>query len=297
MENKPASRRLRDLPPRRIHLFTKATILTGGFFQQFGWIFFTMGSLFSWIFIPASTVKFWFEFGKKWQETPGKIVASEQTNSSVNDVTVYSYLHSFELNGERYTGKSFTAGQQFQDGEEATIRYDANNPGDSYVAGTDRAVFPAFVLFVLIFPIVGLAFIIYSLLSNWKAVKLLEIGEFTRGKMTSKEDTNTVVTINDKSYRVFKYHFEFDAGGKAYDATCKTHQGWLVEDEEREIILYDRFNPDYNFVFDAVANVPAISEEGMLEAASPGKMLYLLLPLLGIGLNLYFLFHNPIVLQ
>lgn len=293
METNPASRQLRDLPPRNIDLFTKATVLFGGFTQQFGWIFFTMGSLFSWIFLPLSTVKFWFEFGKKWQETPGSIVTAEPTNSSVNNVAVYSYLHSFELNGERYTGKSFTTGQQYQGGEEVIIRFDANNPHDSYVVGSDRAVFPAFVLFVLIFPLIGLGFIVHSLVNNWKVIRLLEIGEFTRGKLVSKEPTN--VQINKQP--VFKYRFGFEAGGKTHYATCKTHQGWLVEDEGREIILFDRFNPDYNFVFDAAGNMPAITEDGMLKTASPGKVLYLLLPLMGIGLNLYFLLYSPSFMQ
>jgi hypothetical protein len=297
MEPNPSSRHLRDLPPRSIGLFTKATILFGGFLQQFGWIFFVMGSLFSWIFIPASTVRFWFEFGKDWKETPGKIISAEPTNSAVNDVTVYRYLHSFEVNGVRFTGKSFTTGQQYQGGEEVNIRYDANNPGDSHVAGSDRAVFPAFVLFVLLFPLVGLAFIVTSVRNNWKAVKLLEIGEFTRGKMVSKEATGSEVKINNNRYPIFKYSFEFEAGGKTRTAICKTHQGWLVEDEEREIILYDRFNPDFNLVYDAAANVPAISEYGMLKPASFGKVLYLLLPLAGIALNVYFLMHNPGLIQ
>lgn len=260
--------------------------------QQFGWIFFVMGSLFSWLFIPSSTVRFWFEFGKKWQETPGKIVATEPTNSKVNEVTVYSYLHAFELDGKRFTGKSYTTGQQFQEGQEVTILYDLNNPNDSHVSGSKRAIFPAFVLFVLIFPLVGLAFIIHSMRHNLKAIKLLEIGEFTRGKMIAKEATGGEIKINNRRYPIFRYSFGFDAGGKTHVANCKTHQGWVVEDEELEIILYDRFDPDFNFVFDAAANMPAITEDGMLKAASPGKVLYLLLPLMGIGLNLFFTFGS-----
>ncbi|MBI5915419.1 MAG: DUF3592 domain-containing protein [Bacteroidetes bacterium] len=287
-----ANRQLRDLPPRHLNLFTKATVLSGGFLQMFGWIFFCMGSLFAWIFIPMSEVRFWFEFGKEWKETPGKVVTAEPTNSSVNDQVVYSYLHSFELNGTRYTGKSYTTGQQYQGGEEVTVRYDANNPNDSHLAGSKRAIFPAFVLFVLIFPLVGLCFIVFSLRQNLRTVKLLEIGDFTRGKMTSKEATGSVVKINNTSYPVFKYQFEFEAGGKTHTATCKTHQGGLVEDEEREIILYDRFNPGYNLVYDAAPNVPAISEQGTLEPAPFGQVLYLLLPFVGIGMNLFFLWHG-----
>jgi hypothetical protein len=285
MPTTPSNRHLRDLPPRHLGLFTKIVILFGGFLQQFGWIFFTMGSLFAWIFIPLSDVMLWFEGNKNWEETVGQVMSAEPTNSSVNETTVYQYLHSFELEGERFSGKSFTVGRQYNDGEEVTIRYNADDPNESYIGSSRRAIFPAWVLFVLLFPLIGLAFIITSILQNIKVLKLLEIGEFKRGKLISKEATNA--RINKQT--VFKYTFEFEVGGIKQEATCKTHQGWLVEDEEREIILYDRFNPTFNFVFDAMPNVPNISEEGRLERAPIRKALNLLLPILGIGLNVMFL--------
>ncbi len=288
MNENPSSRHLQDLPPRQINLFTKATVLFDGFMQQFGWVFFCMGSLFAWIFISASEVKYWFEPSKDWQETPGKVVSAEPTNSAVNDQVVYRYLHSFELDGQRFTGKSFTAGQQYNGGEAVTIRYDAKNPGDSYMLGTDRAVFPAFVLFVLLFPLIGGAFIIYAIRQNLKTIKLLEIGEFTRGRLVSKVATN--VKINDSP--VFKYEFGFEANGKQHIAICKTHQTGLVEDEEREIILYDRYNPGHNIVFDA-ESVPAITEQGELEPAPFWKIALILLPILGLAIQFYFILYPP----
>jgi hypothetical protein len=287
------ARHLHELPPRHIGLFTKAVVLFSGFLQQFGWIFFVMGSLFSWIFIPPSTVRFWFETGKDWKEVPGKVITAEPTNSAVNEEVVYRYLHSFEVNGQRFTGKSFTTGPDLQGGQEVTIRYDANAPDKtSYIQGSDRAVFPAFVLFVLIFPLVGLGFIVHSIRQNAKAIKLLEIGEFTRGAMCSKEATNSTVKINNNTYPVYKYSFEFEANGRTHNAICKTHQAWLVEDEQREIILFDKYNPDFNIVYDATANMPNISEQGILEPAGFGKLVYLALPLMGVAIHLLFLWYG-----
>lgn len=293
METQPSSRHLHELPPRHVGLYTKAVILFSGFMQQFGWIFFVMGSLFAWIFIPPSTVPLWFEMGKDWQEVPGKIISAEPTNSAVNEEVVFSYLHSFEVEGQRYTGKSFTVGQDFQGGQQVTIRYDAKAPGkSSHVVGADRAVFPAWVLIVLIFPIIGLGFIIHSLRQNLRAIRLLEIGEFARGAMCSKETTNASVSINNNTYPVFKYTFEFEAEGRTRNATCKTHQAWLVEDEQREIILYDKYNPDFNIVYDATANMPGISEQGRLKPAGLGKAVYLALPLMGVSMHLLFLWYG-----
>jgi hypothetical protein len=289
MEVPASARRLTDLPPRNIDRFTKATVLFGGFFQQFGWIFFSVGSLFAWIFIPASEVRYWFESEKNWREISGKILTAESTNSSVNDEIVYSYFYAFEWQGKRFTGKSYTPGLRFQSGEVVTIRFSDKNPSKSYMEGAERAVFPAFVLIVLIFPLVGAGFIIHSFLQNIKTIRLLEIGEFTQGRLLSKEATNGEVKINGRRYPIFKYLFEFEADGIKHTSACKTHRGWLVEDEAQEIILYDRYNPHDNLVFDAAPNVPDITEDGRLGQAPVSQVIYLILPHIGVGINLFFL--------
>ncbi len=293
----PETRNLSDPAPREVGLFTKATVLFGGFMQQFGWIFFTLGSLFSWLFIPLSDVRYWFESKRNWAEVPGRIIAVEPANASVNEQPVYRYGHAFELEGKSYTGSSYTYGEHYLVGDEVVIKYRIKVPEVSYVQGARRSVFPAFVLFVLIFPAAGLAFIIPSLRQNWKAIRLLESGVFTRARMTAKEDTNSSVKINNTTYPVYKYTFEFSAAGKTFTATCRTHQGWKVEDEDQEIVLYDRFNPAYNIIYDAVANMPDISSRGVLEPVSAWRAVNLVLPVLGIGLNAYFIFKgSPLII-
>lgn len=284
----PEARHLTDPAPRRVGLFTKFVILFGGFMQQFGWIFFTMGSAFAWIFIPLSDVRYWFVSEKNWVETGGDIIAIESTNTSVNESPVYKIVYGFDLEGKIRAGNGYSHGQTYQVGQEVRIKYHPDAPEKSYIIGAKRAVFPAFVLFVLIFPVVGLAVLIPSLLQNLKAVRLLETGVFTRGKMAEQIATNSTITINNTVYPIYKYSFEFTAGGRTFTATCRTHQTWKVEDEEQEIILYDKFNPDFNVVYDAAPNMPDISAAGELKPATVSKAVNLILPALGIGLNAYF---------
>jgi hypothetical protein len=288
----PESRNLTDPAPRQVDIFTMATILFGGFTQQFGWVFFTLGSLFAWVFVPASEARFWLEPKTGWLEAPAAITSFQATNASVNDQTVYWYTYSFDVNGQIYTGKSYSMGKPYEVGDEAIVKYRGNAPEVSHIQGANRAIFPSFVLFVLIFPLAGLGMIIGSLRYNLRAIRLLQIGAFTRGKMVGKEDTGSYIQINNTTYPVYKYYFEFSTGGRAFTANCKTHQSWKVEDEEQEIILYDKFTPDFNVVFDAAPNMPAISRRGTLELASPTKALYLILPILGIGLNAYFFWNG-----
>lgn len=283
------ARQLTDPAPRRVDVFSKFVILFGGFSQQFGWIFFTVGSLFAWIFIPISEVRYWFVSEKNWVETGGDIMAIEQTNASVNDAPVYKIVYGFDVEGKIRTGNGYAYGQTYQVGQEVQIKYRPDAPDKSYIMGARRSMFPAFVLFILIFPAVGLAFLIPSFLQNLKAVRLLENGAFTRGKMAEKSGTNTTIKINNTTYPVYKYSFEFTTAGRTYTAACRTHQTWKVEDEEQEIILYDRFNPGFNVVYDAAPNMPGISAAGELKPAPAWKAVNLILPALGIGLNAYFI--------
>jgi hypothetical protein len=287
----PEMRHLAEPAPRHVDLFTQATILCGGFMQQFGWVFFAIGSLMAWLFIPASEARFWLEPRGGWQEAPGTIISFESTNASVNDQLVYKYQHVFDLDGRVYTGSSYSLGQPYQVGEEVTVRYRSKAPEVSHIPGTQRAIFPPFVLLVLIFPLVGLGFIIPATVRNLKAIWLLKRGAFTRGKIVGQEYTNATVTINNVAYPVYKYYFEFSVGGRTHTATCRTYQDWKVEDEEEEIILYDRHNPSNSLVFDAAPNMPPIVR-GRLRPAPPGKAVYLILPLLGIGINLWFYWYG-----
>lgn len=282
METPAHTRRLTDLPPRNIDWFTQATILFGGFMQQFGWLFFGFGMIFFWAFFWNSTARFWFTDFGRWEETSGFIILSESTNASVNDRIVRKYIFQFETEGKKYTGKAFDTGGGFGMGDEVTVRYRPSNPKNAYIKGMRRAIFPAFTAFVLIFPLAGLAFIFFNFRQNLKFLDVLKIGEFTRGCVVSKKPTGSEIIINKVRYPVYKYEFEFSYKDKNYLATCQTHQTQFVEDEEREIILFDRFNPDYNIVYDAMPNAPAINEAGFLEPSPPKSAWVLLMPAFSI---------------
>jgi hypothetical protein len=145
------------------------------------------------------------------------------------------------------------------------------------------STFPAVVLFVVIFPLLGLGFLIFGLRSNIKALKLLINGTFSKGKMIAKEATGTRINNNT----VFKYIFEFEAtGGMKYQAKCATHQVWRVEDEDLEIILYDPSYPENAVVLDAIPTAPQINSLGHFEPASPSAATVFILPVISIVLNL-----------
>lgn len=277
------ARKLSPHTPRHIDLFTRAVILFGGVIQQFGWAFFAFGSIFAWIFLPMSEARYWLQSTRNWAETEGLIETREATNASVNRQTVYRYAHSFEYQGQRYLGSSFSAGERYAPGDVVRVRFNPARPERaSYVTGAGRAPFSGWVVFVLIFPLVGLAIAGASLPASLKSLRLLVHGIPARGQLVEKADTHSSITINNAHYPIYRYTFAFEVAGRTYQATCRTHEGARVEDESQEIILYDPMNPAFNAVLDATPNLPAITPLGEIAPAAPAKALTLLLPALAL---------------
>lgn len=291
--NNSSHRQLRESPPRTIDILTQATIIFGGILNQIGWIFVAFGMVFLWIFIAISGIENIFTNTENWKETQGTIEQVLGTNSTINEQPVIQYNYTFQLNENIYTGQSFTTGERFDEGEEVAILFEFNDPEQSVIKDARRAEFGSWILLVLlIFPLIGSALVFVQTRLNLKNLRLLKIGNCTFATLKDKTPTNGSVTINNRRYPVYKYSFEFSGKSNfkesTYKATCKTHLAELVEDEEREIVLYDRENPKINAVYDAIPNAPMISPRGTISPATASKMLGLIIPFLTIAGNCYY---------
>ncbi|MEZ4848043.1 MAG: DUF3592 domain-containing protein [Bacteroidia bacterium] len=174
-----------SLPPRSIPLLSKLIILNGGFSVPFGWAFFGFGMIFFWVFFMNSEAIHWFSF-QSWEPTQGKIIRSEYTNASENDVEVMKYIYEYEAAGKTYTGRGYTTGYRFSEGQVIDIEVAADNPEDSRIQGARKEMFGWGTIFVVIFPLVGLAFILFGFRNNMKSLDLLTNGKFARGKLKAK---------------------------------------------------------------------------------------------------------------
>jgi hypothetical protein len=276
-----------SLPPRSVPLISKLIVLNGGFFSPFGWAFFGFGMIFFWIFFMNSEVVHWFSFAD-WEPGEGKIIRSEYTGASENEVEVIKYIYEYQVEGETYTGRGYTTGNDFVEGEEVVIDIDSSDPRNSRINGARREMFGWGVIFVTIFPLVGLIFILIGFRTNMKSLDLLVNGKFARGRLKHKEPTNT--SINEQT--VYKYTFEFEAdNGRTYEAVGKTHIYSLLEDEETERLIYAPNDPSFAVMFDTIAGKPEIAPDGSLAPMPLRSAWTLLLPLviiLGHG-TYYFL--------
>lgn len=283
---------LRQSPPRYIDAYTQMTILLSGFLQQMGWFFLGFGMIFVIVFLPFSDWKYVLTRGP-WEVVEGVVEQSNPTSSYVNEKQVWEYVHKFSLQGVEYTGESYANEGDFSPGQAVSVRVNVRMPWVSKIEGTRDGVFPKLVIFVLLFPLVGLGMLIPGLRRQSKSLDLLRNGEFTRGKLREKTGTGTMITINDRKYPVYKFIFDFDYKGTTYQAECTTHITEPLEDETQETILFYPDYPSFNVVYDGISNSPQMDAMGNFIAASWKGVLVFLAPAFAIfittiGALLYF---------
>ncbi len=285
-----ATRIIRELPPRHLDWYTQAVLMCGDFLSRAGWALLALGSVFFWTTAVNSEAKMLLEERTaNWQEKAGVILEADSTQSVENGQLIWKYKHSFALDGERFLGESYSVGKKFDAGQIAYIRYDAENPSTNYLIGLRRRQYSWRVNLFLLIPLLGLVFVLYPIRQNLRFLRMLKIGDFTRGKIVGKTATKQSRRQGSAVLPIFKFQFEFEHNGTKYFATCRTYRSSLVEDEDSEIILFDRYHPTRSIVYDAVPNAPAINAEGKMEKAPARKAWVLFLPVFTVVVNFIYL--------
>jgi hypothetical protein len=283
---------LREGPPRSLSILTRINVLFGGFSVQFGSVFFWFGMIFVLVFVGQSDAIHWFSADGDWVETDALLLEINDGNGSVNDEPIYEYVFSFSADGRSFTGSSNARFNGEEENSIVQIEYKEDNPARARIIGMRSEVFPSWVVFlVIIFPAIGFGFLFFGFKENLKAIRLLKNGIFTRGKMIHYEATNT--RINDNT--VYAYKFEFYANNKMHIAECKTHLTDRVEDEENEKILYDKANPTFNLVYDAMGAAPKIDRFGRIVQSNLLALRFLVSTVIGLLINGLIFFFTYLV--
>lgn len=290
-------------PPRRVPWDIRIKVLSGGA-SQFGWIFFGFGMIFFWLFVLNADVTSWYYFLGRLEKQEGEITQSIKAGFSQGGskhskgTPIYANHYTFSApDGNRYLGISYALGRYLTKGTPVVIEYPENNPSISRIQGMRRAALPPVVLFVLIFPVLGLVFINEALVSGRKAIRLLKNGKLAFGRMRSKDICGWVHRKNGPNEPIYKLIFEFvDESGKNCEACLRSPSIKFVTDEQEEPLLYDFLNPSYAVLLDSLPGLPKIDSTGNL--AGPGAVSAirsLILPALAIfghGIYIYFRFFS-----
>ncbi len=236
------------LHKRMVPTKIKLKILFGNFFTTFGLIFLIFSSLF--IIVFSSFIKF-DSLSKNSPVTEGTVTSVEVTNTSINDQRVYAFNYEYKLpDGSIHNGKSFSEDIYYEVGSPVKVLYSEKEPGVSRIEGMRAGEFSGWILFIMIpFLLVGAGFFIYGLRKARKDIYLLQVGEVAYGNLLGKEPTS--VKINNRT--VYKLYFRFTAAdGNTYDTVCKSHITHLLEDEEKEKLVYDPNAPEQALLLDSL---------------------------------------------
>ncbi|MGH9779701.1 MAG: DUF3592 domain-containing protein, partial [Candidatus Acidiferrales bacterium] len=156
-------------PPRPVPFLLRAQVLFGGVFSFIGWVFFTFGMVFAVVFGSFADLTSWYHFRHSPATASGTLLEVKETGASENNNRIYAYRYSFQAEGGDYEGVSYRTGRHHEAGEQVTIEYVEGNPELSRIRGMRRAEFGPWILFVMIFPLVGFIFILVSLRGGLKA--------------------------------------------------------------------------------------------------------------------------------
>lgn len=235
---------------RTLPVSVQLKIWFGNIFCSMGLIFFLFGLPFAFVFISFSSL---FEPGINNEDpyAKGRIVNYSSTNASINDVTVYEYTYRFYTSkGEVVTDVGYTTGKLFSNDESIRVQYKKDNPEISRAEGMRASEFGGPVaLFVLIFPGIGMVFMIIGTRKTINSIRVLKVGQLAEGRYLSQEATN--MKVNNQT--VYKLFFEFMAkDGRKYNAVAKTHKTNRLLDEEFEKLVYDPNEPSNAVLLDAL---------------------------------------------
>lgn len=273
--------------PRAVPFSVRLRVLFGGFNNQFGWAFFGFGMIFVWVFALnadfVSPILFSFQ-----SNTVGGIVESvETTNATENDVQVYQvkYVY-FDHLGRQHQGSSYSTGEPGV-GARVFIEFLPYAPSISRIEGMRRAIFGPFAVVSILFPLVGLGFLVSGIKYGLKANRLLAQGRIAFGKLISSEMTNT--SINNRPVMKLRFAFETHEG-EDWEVVAKTHEPEDLRDEPQEPLLYDPEDPSYAVLLDNLPGSTTFDSSGHLLPASTRETLRpLILPgltVLGHGIYL-----------
>jgi hypothetical protein len=267
-------------PPRRVP-FSLAISTSLNAVVQVGFAVLGFSSIFFWTFVANADFSF-ITFAGSLGRASGVVTRVETTNASENRTSIRANHYEYSVGGQNFQGVSYSTGEAVQQGENVLVEYLQRAPGTSRIAGQRRKMFGPLVLLVIIFPALGLAFIIGGVRWGSRRARLMRDGIFTTGVLKRKRATNA--TVNNR--RVFDLFFEFTArDGRRCEAKARTSIPERLEDEREEPLLYNPERPEDAVMLDEAPARPQFDERGELMGRPVAALLAMILPAIIIAAN------------
>lgn len=269
---------------RTIPFAVRLRLLFGGPTGNFGWFFMGFGMIFFWVFGGNDLVTDTAFFSGELQSTSGKIVNSYETNLTINKRRVYEFKYNYKVDNQRYSGFEDGYLNDFKVGQKVDVEFPVNDVKRSRIKGFDQGKFQ--LGFVIIFPLVGLGFLIFNMIKGLRGIPVLKNGKLANGVLHSIK--STCMKVNKQP--VDKYTFQFNTeDGRVYFVSAKTHDRtrFSGEDDVEQIggvvepLVYLEENPDKAFLLDDLPGFPRLDGAGRVKKMS--LIPVLILPTIVLG--------------
>jgi hypothetical protein len=287
------SNRIRRLvsPPRPVPLPVVCSTMYG-VTGVLGGSFLILGLIFTIVFTGGLRPidEFRLAFGRATAQ--GTVTHVSGTNATENDEPVYEYAFAFTTRREeRVTGRCYTTGRQWSVEDDVTVEYLPEDPGVARIQGARMSEFAPWVLFVLIFPIIGGMLFGLSAIGGLRQVMLLRHGLVADARIQSERPTG--VTINDEPLIEYTYEL-ITSSGQVFDGTAKALPTGRIGDETPEPALYLPSNPRISTLVDALPlsyplDVDGLSGQWIPQGGTTKAVVYVLTWLAAIALTGYWL--------
>lgn len=267
---------------RHVPLMLRLALPVSGAFRQGGWAFVVFGSVFCAIFLPLIENP----LRSYDAQMDGVVRAVERTSSTQNDRRIFAVEVQYppateaEATPSSPTSRlttSYTADPP-EVGALVTVEYDSSDPDSARMRGARSSHFSSWVLFVLMFPAIGLVFALAQTGDALRTLGLLSRGYLTRARFADKRAGN--LSVNDVPQSRMRFTF-VDHHGVEVPFEVKTFKPELLEDDREEPALYDPRQSRFATTIDHLPGKLEVRDDRVIAHASLGKLL--ILPFLGVA--------------
>lgn len=259
-DSTPNVTKFNEAPPRPIGFtMVGVRLLLDNLSAFFGSLVLALGLFLMAVFSWPSYMKTLIVFEGTLKQAKGTVVASEETNISEDDYSLYKIYFSFKTpNGDLHEGASYQLGSSLADGKVVTVEYAPQDPGKyARIQRLRHSSAPSFSVFLALLPLAGFLLFGKGLLEGVRHYFL-----FRDGLLGSVRLVKTTVLNPESENPKFELQFELTTQEEEVFAfSRRVSDEDDVPDEAPEPMLYRAGKPAKNVFLKQLPGSPSVDDQ------------------------------------
>lgn len=219
----------REIPPS---LKKRLKVMKGSWATTvFGLLFGTFGLVFCFLFLPVRQIDDWRLEASEAVAVTGEVVTNEETNMSINGVSVRKVEVDFEGDGGNQRSTGFITGRGPEVGAPHVVMVHPGDPELSCPQGMRLSRGSLASSFVLLFPLVGYGLVSAPWWARARRLQLLRQGKLVQARVLAFERTNT--EINGQNVYKFTVQLQREPGTMEIRRHLSTEVEAMIDAKER----------------------------------------------------------------